>query len=100
MNLSYPGGPKVDEKAKLGKPIYELPKSHVEALDFSIRGIKTAVINLNHNKKDIKTEDLCASFEKDVTDMLLENTKKALENTGLKKLALARRSFCKFIYQK
>ncbi len=58
-------------------------------MDFSFSGIKTAVINLNHNKKDIKQEDLCASFEKAVTDMLIENTKKALEQTKLNKLALA-----------
>ena len=61
----------------------------MDGLDFSFSGIKTAVINLNHNKKDIKKEDLCASFEKTVTDMLIQNTEKALESTKLKKLALA-----------
>ena len=83
------GGPKVDKKAKEGTPNIELPMTHLEGLDFSFSGIKTAVINLNHNRKDIKQEDLCASFEKTVTDMLVENTKKALEETKLKKLALA-----------
>ena len=58
------------------------------------------MINLNHNKKDIKREDLCASFEKTVTEMLIENTKLAIEKTGIKKVALARWSFCKFIYKK
>ena len=71
---------------------------HLEGLDFSFSGIKTAVINLNHNKKDIKKEDLCASFENTVTDMLIQNTKKALEQTELKKVALARRCICKLIY--
>ena len=74
---------------KCGNPNIELPKANVDGLDFSFSGIKTAVINLNHNKKDIKKEDLCASFEKTVTDMLIENTEKALENTNLKKVALA-----------
>ena len=92
MNLSYPGGPKVDKLAKLGIPNIELPKSHLDGLDFSFSGIKTAVINLNHNKKDIKKEDLCASFEEAVTDMLIQNTKKALDITKMKKIALARRS--------
>lgn len=89
MNLPYPGGPKVDKLAKTGRPNIELPKSHLEGLDFSFSGIKTAVLNLNHNKKDIKKEDLCASFEHAVTDMLIQNTKKALEETKLKKVALA-----------
>ena len=89
MELSYPGGPKVDKLAKLGKPNIELPKTHLKGLDFSFSGIKTAVINLNHNKKDIKKEDLCASFEETVTDMLIQNTRKAIEETGIKKVALA-----------
>lgn len=72
-----------------GKPNIELPKTHLEGLDFSFSGIKTAVINLNHNKKDIKKEDLCASFEKTVTDMLIENTKKALKMHNINKVALA-----------
>lgn len=61
----------------------------MEGLDFSFSGIKTAVLNLNHNRKDIKKEDLCASFEHTVTDMLIQNTKKALKETKIKKLALA-----------
>ena len=44
---------------------------------------------MNNNKKDINKNDLCASFEKAVTDMLLENTKQALKITKLNKLALA-----------
>ena len=100
MDLPYPGGPKVDALAKMGIPNIELPETHMEGLDFSFSGIKTAVLNINHNKKDIKKEDLCASFEHTVTDMLIQNTKKALAETGLKKVALARWSFCQFIYQK
>ena len=89
MDLSYPGGPKVDKLAKLGMPNIELPKAHMDGLDFSFSGIKTAVININHNKKDLKKEDLCASFEETVSDMLVQNTKKAIEQTGIKKVALA-----------
>jgi len=89
MNLSYPGGPKVDKLAKMGTPNIDLPRIHLEGLDFSFSGIKTAVINLNHNKKDIMKEDLCASFEETVTDMLIQNVKKAIKQTGLKKVALA-----------
>lgn len=88
VGLGYPGGPKVDNLAKEGKAIIELPKTHIDNLDFSFSGIKTAVINLNHNKPDINKADLCASFEKTVTEMLIENTRKAIKQTGLKTLAI------------
>ena len=51
------------------------------------------MLNLNHNRKDIKKEDLCASFEYTVTDMLIQNTKKALQETRIKKIALARTEY-------
>ena len=90
MELKYPGGPKVDLLAKQGDPNkIELPKVHVDGLNFSFSGIKTAVINLNHNKKDIKKEDLCASFENSVTKMLIQNTKIAIKEYNFKKIALA-----------
>ena len=47
-------------------------------MDFSFSGIKTAVINLNHKDPNINKVDLCASFEKTVTEILIENTKKSI----------------------
>ncbi len=88
VGLGYPGGPKVDKLAKQGNPTIELPKTHFDNLDFSFSGIKTAVINLNHNNPNIKREDLCASFEKTVTETLIENTLKALKSINLKTIAL------------
>lgn len=90
VGLGYPGGPKIDKMAMNGNPnAIELPKTHFENLDFSFSGIKTAVINLNHKNPDVNKEDLCASFEKTVTEMLVENTKKAISKTGIKTIALA-----------
>lgn len=92
VGLGYPGGPKIDKLAKTGNPdAIDLPHTHFddETLDFSFSGIKTAVINLNHKTPDINKADLCASFEKNVTEMLLENTIKALERTNLKTICLA-----------
>ena len=90
VGLDYPGGPKVDKLAKTGTPNIKLPKTHFEnSLDFSFSGIKTAVININHNTKDINKADLCASFEKTVTEVLIENVRKAIEQTGMKSLAIA-----------
>lgn len=90
VGLGYPGGPKVDKLAKEGNPnAIELPKTHFDNLDFSFSGIKTAVINLHHKNPDVNKADLCASFEKTVTEILLENEEKALKQTGLKTIALA-----------
>ncbi len=90
VGLGYPGGPKVDKLAKEGNPnAIELPKTHFDNLDFSFSGIKTAVINLHHKTPDINKADLCASFEKTVTEILLENAEKALKQTGLKTVVLA-----------
>ncbi len=90
VGLEYPGGPKVDKLAKEGEPNIKLPKTHFEdSLDFSFSGIKTAVINLNHNEKNINKADLCASFEKTITEILIETIKKGIEKTGIKDLAIA-----------
>ena len=89
--FGYPGGPKVDKLAKQGQANIELPKTHFEneSLDFSFSGIKTAIINLYHKNPDINKADLCASFEKNITENLIENVKKAIEKTNIKTIALA-----------
>ena len=89
VGLGYPGGPKVDKLAKEGKAIINLPLTHMENMDFSFSGIKTAVINLNHKTPDLNKADLCKSFEKAATDMLENNIKKAINETGTRKIALA-----------
>ncbi len=95
IGLNYPGGPKIDMLAKDGTANIDLPKTHFENLDFSFSGIKTAVLNLHHKNPNINKADLCASFEKATTDILLENTLKAIKyiNTNSKnkvdKLVLA-----------
>lgn len=89
IGLGYPGGPKIDKLAKEGTSNIELPKPHMDNLDFSFSGIKTAVINLHHKNPDINKADLCISFEKCTTEILLENTLKALKNLNLNIVALA-----------
>ena len=89
IGLGYPGGPKVDKLAKGGVANIELPKPHMEGLDFSFSGIKTAIINLHHKTPDINKANLCASFEKDVTEILLENTIEAAKKLNINKIALA-----------
>ena len=80
VGLGYPGGPKVDKLAKEGEANIILPKTHFtdeNSLDFSFSGIKTAVINLHHKNPDINKADLCASFQKTVTEILIENIRKS-----------------------
>ena len=89
IGLGYPGGPKIDKLGKEGMPNIKLPVTHFDNLNFSFSGIKTAVINLNHNKQDINKADLAASFEEAVSEALVNNTKKAVEQTGIKKVVLA-----------
>jgi len=89
IGLGYPGGPKIDALAKNGKETIELPETHFENLDFSFSGIKTAVINLNHKTPNLNKADLAASFEKAVTDVLINNTLKAAKELNINKIALA-----------
>ena len=89
IGLGYPGGPKIDRLARDGKPNIELPKTHFDNLNFSFSGIKTAVINLNHNKKDINKADLAASFEDTVSQILVSHIKEAIKLTGIHKAVLA-----------
>ncbi len=89
IGLEYPGGPKIDKLAKDGEPNIKLPHTHFDNLDFSFSGIKTAVLNMHHRNPNINKNDLCASFEKAVSDMLIDNTIKAIREHNIKKVALA-----------
>ena len=98
IGLGYPGGPKIDKLAKDGEPNIAIPKTHFDNLDFSFSGIKTAIINMHHKNSEIDKANLCASFEKTVTEILIENTLKAAKKLNINKIALAGRSICKYIY--
>lgn len=89
IDLGYPGGPKIDKLGQEGEASIPLPKTHFENLDFSFSGIKTAVINLHNKNPEINKSDLCKSFEKTVTEILIENVKKAIEITNIKTVVLA-----------
>ncbi len=95
LNLGYPGGPVVDKLAHQGKPIYNLPKPFLknEPYNFSFSGLKSAVLNLVHNMKQrnesFKTEDICASFQEVVTEVLVQKTKDAAQDLGVKQIVVA-----------
>ncbi len=89
IGLEYPGGPKIDKLSKEGEPNIKLPETYFDNLDFSFSGIKTAVLNLHHKEPDINKANLCASFEKTTTNMLINNSRKAIEELKVDKIALA-----------
>lgn len=96
IGLGYPGGPKIDKAAKDGDPnAYDFPKAKIadNPFDFSFSGVKSAVLNeLNARTmkgEEIVTEDVAASFQKSVVETLVERAMLAVEETGVKKIALA-----------
>lgn len=96
IGLGYPGGPKIDKKAKEGNPnAIRFPKAKVDGapFDFSFSGIKSAVLNyLNHAKmrgEEVNAADLAASFQKAVVDVLVEHAILAAKEYGFDKMAIA-----------
>ncbi len=80
LGLGYPGGPKISKLAKKGNASkVSLPRPMLEdkSFDFSFSGLKTAVLNLLRSNKEVKPEDLAASFEKSVCEVLVEKTLRA-----------------------
>ena len=96
IGLGYPGGPKIDAAAKLGDPdAIPFPKARVDdsEYDFSFSGLKSAVLNyINHAEMKGETvvrEDLAASFQKAVVDVLTEHAVMAIKKYGARDFALA-----------
>lgn len=95
IGLGYPGGPLVDKISRNGnKKAIKFPRVYLEnSLDFSFSGLKTAVINHLHNANqkniEISIEDICASFQDAVVDVLTTNLIKAAKAKNILKVALA-----------
>lgn len=94
LGLDYPGGPIVDKLAHKGKPTYDLPRPvlNQDNLNFSFSGLKSAVINVVHNAhqrgEEIDINNMCASFQKAVIDVLIEKTKEALKKYPSRQLII------------
>lgn len=88
LNLGYPGGPVIDRIYREFKGEYlELPKPRVEGFNYSFSGIKTAVRRLI--EKDYPAEQVAASFQKTAVEYLIGKLKKALKETGVKRIAVS-----------
>lgn len=93
LGLGYPGGPAVEREALKGEPSIAFPNPRVEGFDFSFSGLKTAVLNYINAEKQrgnkVNVQDVCASFQKAVIDILRTKTEEALRQTGHTSFALA-----------
>ncbi len=97
MGLGYPGGPIIDCLARQGNPLaFQFAKPHIEGYNYSFSGLKTSFLyslrNWLKNDPDFiehHKEDLAASLEKTVVDILMEKLKKAVNDTGIKQVAVA-----------
>ena len=94
IGLEYPGGPKLDKIAALGKDIYKLPiPLQDNSYNFSFSGLKSAVINLVHNEqqkgKTIKKEDIATSFQKVAIESIITKVKKAVLEKNIKNVIIA-----------
>ncbi|HEY4552436.1 MAG TPA: tRNA (adenosine(37)-N6)-threonylcarbamoyltransferase complex transferase subunit TsaD [Bacillaceae bacterium] len=95
LKLPYPGGPHIDRLAHEGEPNVDLPRAWLEegSYDFSFSGLKSAVINTLHNAEQrgetILPENMAASFQQSVVDVLTEKTVRAAKEFNVKQVLLA-----------
>ncbi len=96
LELPYPGGPILDKNAQVGNPIYEFPHPKVNGLDFSFSGLKTSVLYFlkkeiakNEKFREENLNDICASVQKTIVDILIKNLKKVIKQTDIKEVAIA-----------
>ncbi len=97
MGLPYPGGPIIDRNAKLGNPLaFEFSRPRIKGLNYSFSGLKTSFLYFvrdrlkeNPNFIEENMNDLCASLQYTIVDVLMNKVKKAAKETGIKQVAIA-----------
>lgn len=96
MGLGYPGGPIVDKLAKQGDPLrFKFAKPHIPGYDYSFSGIKTSLlyfvrdmISQDPDFMENNKEDICASFQRCLIDILMDKLVKAAKDTGIKEITI------------
>jgi len=97
LNLPYPGGPLIDKHAQKGNPLaYKFPVPQIKGLDFSFSGFKTAILYFIRDQEKIdpdfiakNLDDICASVQYSIVNILLNKLKKAAKEYGIKDVAIA-----------
>lgn len=96
MGLGYPGGPVVDRLAKQGDPLkYRFAKPHIPGYDYSFSGIKTSLLYFVRDRlaedpafMENNKEDICASFQRALIDILVDKLVRAAKDTGIREVAI------------
>jgi N6-L-threonylcarbamoyladenine synthase len=96
LGLPYPGGPLVDKYAQLGNPkAFAFTKPKVPGLDFSFSGLKTAIlyfiqknVAINPNFIEENLNDICASIQHSIIEILMDKMKLAVNQTGINRIAI------------
>ncbi len=97
LGLGYPGGPQIDKLAREGDPLmFDFPETEMKAYNYSFSGIKTAILyflraELKKDEHFIEKNinDIAASIQHTLINMLLQKLKKAARDQGIKQIALA-----------
>ncbi|MBY0434413.1 MAG: tRNA (adenosine(37)-N6)-threonylcarbamoyltransferase complex transferase subunit TsaD [Cyclobacteriaceae bacterium] len=97
LGLPYPGGPLIDKHATLGNANrFKFPKTDMPGLDFSFSGIKTAFMYFIRDEKlkdplfvEKNLNDICASLQQALINMLMDRLEQASRQTGIKMIAIA-----------
>ena len=96
LGLGYPAGPQIDKLAQAGEPkAYQFTKPKVAGLDFSFSGLKTAILyfikheeKVNPNFVKENLNDICASIQYTIIEILMDKLKLAVKQTGIKHIAI------------
>ena len=96
LGLPYPGGPLIDKYAKTGEAAYKFSKPKVKEHHFSFSGLKTGIlyfiqkeVKKNPNFIEENLENICASVQNTIAEILMDKIKKAVKETGIKQIAIA-----------
>ena len=97
LGLPYPGGPLIDKYAQLGNPkAFSFTKPKVGDLDFSFSGLKTGILYFIQKQQRINPDfveenlnDICASIQYTIVEILMDKLKNAVKQTGIKQIAIA-----------
>ena len=96
LGLNYPAGPEIDKKSRNGKVIFNFNKPKINGHDFSFSGLKTSILyflkdQLKSNPDFIEQnmDDLCASIQQTIVEILVEKTERAAKELNVTQVAIA-----------
>jgi N6-L-threonylcarbamoyladenine synthase len=94
LGLPYPGGPVLDKLAQQGNPkAFEFAKPQVPELNYSFSGLKTSVLYFIQKQEpgfiEANLNDLCASVQYTIVEILMKKLKKAIQQTGIREICIA-----------